>query len=806
MKYTIAVRALCEFTSKCGDLDQRFTPSPSAQQGMAGHALVASRRGASYQSEVSLSGEYGPLVVRGRADGYDPDRQQLEEVKTHRGDLARVPANHRQLHWAQLKVYGWLLCQKLELTELRLALVYFDIASLQETLIDEAYSADALRAFFDAQCARFLHWAEQEMAHRRERDAALAMLAFVHPAFRPGQRELAEAVFKSASRGHGLMAQAPTGIGKTIGTLFPVLKAAPRQSIDKVFFLAAKTPGRKLALDALALIQRSQPALPLRVLELVAKAKACEYPGKACHGDACPLARGFYDRLPGARQAAMDGARAGGQLDRPTLRTLALAHQVCPYYLSQDLMRWADVIVGDYNYYFDTSAGLHTLTTQNTWRVSLLVDEAHNLVERARGMYSASLSQAALTEVERTALGALRPELARLQRAWQDLNRSRPPGAPPHAAAAFQAAYPAHAKADGYDDDQPDDPDSAEQPEIPEGFVKALQQACSAMTDQLAEDPTRLHGALQGFYFDALHFSRLADSFGAHSLFDLQFESAADPERSPANGPARSSTLAIRNVVPAPFLAPSFADAHSSALFSATLSPPQFYRDMLGLPGQTAWLDTPSPFAAAQLQVTVAADISTRYPHRQASLRPIAQRMAAQFVRLPGNYLLFASSYDYLLQLEAEFRQRYPAIAVWAQSPQMGETARDAFLARFTEASQGIGFAVLGGAFAEGIDLPGRRLVGAFIATLGMPQINAANEQVRERMAAHFGAERSHDYAYLYPGLQKVVQAAGRVIRSTSDSGAVLLMDDRFNRPAVRALLPAWWQVDSVRLRQAGSA
>ena len=775
MKYTIAVRALCEFTAKCGDLDQRFTPSPSAQQGIAGHALVASRRSESYQSEVSLSGEYGPLVVRGRADGYDPDKQQLEEVKTHRGDLARVPENHRQLHWAQVKVYGWLLCQKMKLAELRLALVYFDIASLQETVINEIFSADTLQEFFDEQCKSFLHWAQQEMVHRRSRDTALASLAFAHPAFRPGQRELAEAVFRSASRGHCLMAQAPTGIGKTIGTVFPLLKAAPRQAIDKIFFLAAKTSGRKLALDALALIQRSAPALPLRVLELVAKTKVCEHPDKACHGDACPLARGFYDRLPAARQAAIATAGAGATLDRQALRTLARDHQVCPYYLSQDLLRWADVIVGDYNYYFDTRAVLHTLATLNQWRVSVLVDEAHNLVERARGMYSASLSQAVLSEVESRAAPTLRTALARLQRAWHDLNRDPAP----------TRAEPGTL---------PDDADYTVRPDIPESFAKALQQACTALGDHLAEDPTRIDSALLNFYFDALHFSRLVDSFGPHSLFDLSLESGS--------GRTQRSTLAIRNVVPAPFLAPRFAGAFSSALFSATLSPQQFYRDMLGLPGQTAWLATPSPFSASQLQVTVAADISTRYRHRQASLVPIAHLMAAQFARLPGNYLLFASSYDYLTQLESEFRQRNPSIAVWAQSAQMSEAARDAFLARFTENSQGIGFAVLGGAFAEGIDLPGRRLVGAFIATLGMPQSNPVNEQIRARMAENFGAERSHDYAYLYPGLQKVVQAAGRVIRSTSDQGAVVLIDDRFNRPAVRALLPAWWQVESVRLRQ----
>ncbi len=767
MTYQVAVRALCEFTAKRGDLDLRFTPSPSAQEGIAGHAIVASRRGGAYESEVTLKGGYGPLEVRGRADGYDPEKNQLEEVKTFRGDLARVPDNHRALHWAQVKVYGWLLCQARELSELRLALVYFDIASGDETVIDALFTADELRTFFDTQCQAFLRWAEQEMAHRHTRDAALDKLAFAHPAFRPGQRELAEAVFKAVSQQRCLMAQAPTGIGKTIGTVFPALKAAPRQSLDKIFYLAAKTPGRRLALDAVALIRRSEPALPLRVLELVAKAKSCEYPGQACHGDACPLARGFYDRLPDARQAAVTQVSAEGALDQKTVRDVALAHGVCPYYLGQDLARWADVVVGDYNYYFDTSAMLHNLAAQNEWRVSLLVDEAHNLVDRARGMYSGSLEAASLRDLLRTVVPALRTPLSRLQRAWRELDRQ-----PADSDAAASSAY-------------------RPQSEISDALLKPLQQALAAMTDHFAQEPARIDAPLQAFYFEALHFSRMADSFGAHSLFDLTAAEA---------GP----TLTIRNVVPAPFLKPRLAAAQSCTLFSATLSPRDYYADLLGLPAQTAWIDVQSPFSAEQLDVCVASDVSTRFAHRAGSLAPIAALIARQYALMPGNYLVFLSSYDYLAQLVTLFAARSPHIAVWQQTPQMDEAARAAFLAHFTESSAGVGFAVLGGAFGEGIDLPGKRLVGAFIATLGLPQVNPVNEAIRGRMAVNFGAALSHDYTYLYPGLQKVTQAAGRVIRTTTDRGVVMLMDDRFSREDVRALLPAWWRVRLVRIRQNG--
>ncbi|MDB5795634.1 MAG: ATP-dependent helicase, partial [Noviherbaspirillum sp.] len=243
----------------------------------------------------------------------------------------------------------------------------------------------------------------------------------------------------------------------------------------------------------------------------------------------------------------------------------------------------------------------------------------------------------------------------------------------------------------------------------------------------------------------------------------------------------------------APFLAPRFAAARSTALFSATLSPWHFYSDTLGLPENTPWVDVQSPFTAEQLSVQVVSDISTRYQDRDGSLSPLADLIATQYGERPGNYLTFFSSFEYLRKAADLFRARYPDIPVWEQSRGMDESARDAFLARFTPGGKGIGFAVLGGSFGEGIDLPGERLIGAFIATLGLPQLNPVNEQIRQRMGAVFGS--GYDYTYLYPGIQKVVQAAGRVIRTRSDSGVVYLVDDRFGRPEVLRLLPAWWIV-----------
>jgi DNA excision repair protein ERCC-2 len=735
-RYTIAVRSLCEFTAKSGDLGARFTPSPTAQQGIAGHVLLGARRGPLYEREVALSGTYRELSVRGRADGYDGQRNRLEEFKTHRGDLARMAPNQRGLHWAQLKIYGALLCAARGLHDLELALVYLDIKTEEETTLTEQLCAEQLQRHFTDHCERFLVWAHAELEHRRVRDRFLTRLKFPHGELRPGQRQMAEAVYTSAMAG-------------VLGALFPLLKAAPKKRLDKVVFLAAKTPGRRLGLDALAQLQLPANEAPLRVLEMVAKESACHYPGRACEAESCPLARGFYDRLAQARQAALEC----GMLDQSTVRRVALESQICPYFLTLELVRWCDVIIGDYNYYFDTSAILHALAQQNQWRLGVLVDEAHNLLARGRDMYSATLNSDVLEAALRAAPAAVKYALQQMQRGWLALHRVQ------------IEDYCVHSQ-------------------IPVDFIALLHRTVSVIGDALAADPISLNEALLRFHFDALHFCRMAESFGNHSLFDVTLRAAALETE---------SSLCIRNINPAPFLGPRFSAATAAVLFSATLSPPEFFRQLLGLPDQTRWIDVDSPFGDRQLEVRVERRISTRYRDREESLGPLVELIARQYRTRPGNYLAFFGSFAYLQDVLALFRTRFPEVPVWEQVRGMPHAAREAFLARFTTSSRGIGFAVLGGAFAEGIDLPGSRLIGAFIATLGLPQVNEINAQIERRMQEQFNA--GYEYTYLYPGLQKVVQAAGRVIRTPTDQGTLYLIDDRYMGASVRRLLPEWWRI-----------
>ncbi|MBF5005264.1 ATP-dependent DNA helicase [Diaphorobacter sp. NR2-3-3-1] len=759
--YSVAVRELCAFTAKTGDLDLRFTPAPSAQEGIAGHGKVTARRDAvNYESEISLASRFENLLVRGRADGFDAKACQLEEIKTFKGRLDRQSSAQRELHWAQARVYGWLMCEARGFASLDIALVYFDIDSERETAFTESWSRDALRAFFEAQCRKFVAWAQLEAEHRVRRDAALRALAFAHPEFRAGQRELAEGVYRATTKGRVLLAQAPTGIGKTAGTIFPALKAMPGQSIDRLFYLSAKTSGRQLALNALSEL-RGHGGACIRVLEMVAREKACENPGSACHGDACPLARGFYDRLPEARADAL--AEPAQLLDQESVRSVALVHGICPYYLSQELARWVDVVVGDYNYFFDFGGLLHALTLANDWRVALLVDEAHNLTDRARSMYSATLSPQALKLASQSGTAESAPRvkkaLAAVKRQWSAMNKEQ------------SADYAVHEV-------------------FPAKLLGALTQCMQAIGEHFADHPDTLDADVQAFQWEVLQVLRLLETFGEHSIIDTQ------RPRGPSARQAKpgETDISVRNIVPAPHLAERWSRVHAATLFSATLTPMEFHADLLGLPEPHATLDVGSPFRAEQLSVQVARHISTRYAHRGASIAPMVQLMAAQFAARPGNYLAFFSSYEYLEQAAEALARQHPEITLWRQSRRMGEAQQREFLQQFTERSQGIGFAVLGGAFAEGIDLPGKRLIGAFLATLGLPQFNPVNEQISARMERLF-AGRGYDYAYLYPGLQKVVQAAGRVIRTPQDEGVVHLIDDRFARAEVRRLLPAWWSV-----------
>ncbi|WP_309044155.1 ATP-dependent DNA helicase [Marinobacter sediminicola] len=745
----VAVRTLCEFAAREGDLDFRYTPAPSAEEGVLGHQAIQGKRGYGYKSEYSLTGECLGLELYGRADVYNPHSGLLEEIKTHRGDLSRIRPHQRALHRAQLRAYGALLCKQENRKTLKLSLVYFNIGNNRETPVTETATAKELWQELETLCGRYRLWAEQEAHHREQRDIRLADLRFPFKHFRPRQRQLAETVYKNAVKGETLLLEAPTGLGKTLGTLFPALMAMPTAKHDRLAYLTCRNTARQLAVDAVERLRAAQeePHIwPLRTLELVAKSDACEHPDKACHGDSCPLAKGFFDRLPDARAEA---AQAGTTLTQEVLVKIAAGHDICPYFLAQEMARWCDVIIGDVNRMFDQSALLHGLTRQNNWKTAVLVDEAHNLVDRGRGMYSVQLDQQRLLRIRKTAPKVLKPHLDRTARAWQGVIRD-------HSEKGNTPVF---------------------LDELPAALTGSLQGLVSGLSDYLADNPPDL--ALQEVLFESVAFMKLANSFGDHSLCEFRRE-----------GRGRAS-VAIQNLVPADFLRDRFQAAASVLLFSATLSPGVYYRDLLGLPENSRFISLPSPFSADQLQVQFTPKISTRQAHREASVEPISELIAKQFRDRPGHYLAFFSSFKYLNEVSNALSYFAPDVPQRSQHSGMSPQQRQEFLAGFREESGSVAFAVLGGVFSEGIDLPGEQLIGAFVATLGLPPFDAWHEILKHRLHKRFGA--GYDYTYMIPGLQKVAQAAGRVIRTPDDRGVIWLIDDRFMQPQIRGLLPEWW-------------
>ncbi|MGE0315718.1 MAG: ATP-dependent DNA helicase [Lautropia sp.] len=762
---SVSVRALCDFTARCGDLDLALRPTASAAEGLAIHQRAAQAADAGLRHEVPVAVEIDGLRVRGRIDALDEARGRVEEIKSHRGARERIPAMRTALHWAQAETYAAMhaLAAPSMPARVEVSLRFVEVDSGEETLETRRCDTAALVASLKTRAACFARWIAQERAHRCARDAFVAALAFPPGAFRPGQRVFAAAVYRSGKRARALLAEAPTGLGKSIAAVFGALKAMHAASLDKVLLLTCRTTGAHGLLRALAQC-RGRPDAPLRVLELGSRERACQRRGAACTPQGCDLAVGFYDRLPAARSAAL----AQGVASIESLAGFSSSHGLCPYHLAHELVAWADVIVADVNHWFDRHAGLQTLARADGWKVGVVVDEAHNLVERTRSMYTRALAG---RDVE--ALAALLPQvgaLGALARSWRRTE------------ARFAAPY--------------------QQATLPEAFTRKLGDAADALAAVLADLPTQCPHATPAQIdsaWDLLALRSLLEEAGDGDVL----EALRDPPDGVGGtagsgvGPAArrrgcTSTLRVRCVVPSAHLVGAWSAAPGTTLMSATLSPFDFHRRLLGVPDTAAEFACASPWQG-QLRVVVRTDISTRWRDRSASAARIGALVREVLRASPGNYLVFASSYAYLELLHDAVVQpdAGPAFDTWMQSPRMTDADKAAFLDRFVPGGVGVGFAVLGGGFGEGIDLVGSRLGGAFVATLGLPQADAANEASRRLIEQRFGDGWTLND--LVPGLTKVGQAGGRIVRSVDDRGTLYLLDDRYAQRAVRAALPSWW-------------
>lgn len=751
----VSVRALAEFALEGGDLWVTGQAVTRMQDGIRGHQAVQSAYGEHFQREVPIRLDFERAGISfslfGRMDGLgahlgDP---LIEEIKTTVLSPDTIGADDYPVHWAQAMIYAHMLLENEGGSRAQVRLTYYNLSGGKASFT-RSFTREALRAKFEEWLSPYVQWTRSLLSDRARMEPSLASLPFPFDRFRSGQRTFAAHGYVALRDQKNLLCQAPTGIGKTAAALFPALKAMGAGLVDAVFYLTARTTTRLAAQNALEKMR--DRGLILRSVTLTARDKICACKGCRCRPDECERARGYYDRRRAALYEALDMER----LDRPDIEALAEKHALCPFELSLDLSEIAQVVICDYNYAFDPWVKLRRYF-MDKGNYALLVDEAHNLPDRAREMYSAQLDETALRELRRE-VGKALGRKAPLYRCLSGLIRSLGEYLKPL--------------------EQP-----AALSEKPEGLIKAAGRFVEEARP-LLESAGPLGEPVNLAILEALCFNRVGEDFA----------------------PERYQVMCGQNKVklwcydPSGYLRECLSKVRGSVLFSATLSPMRYYADLCGLDLEKgdALLSLPSPFPPENLLV-MRLPLSTRFKDRERSLNDVAGAILGLVRGKKGNYLACFPSHAYMRALVERLGEDLGDIRLLVQQNEMDDAARDAFLGEFKPDPEDslLGCVVMGGVFSEGIDLPGDRLSGAAIIGVGLPQLCPELDTLRAQYAGR-GLD-GFRYAYQYPGLCRILQAAGRVIRTETDRGALLLLDDRYFRPDYEALFPPHWRVESVR-------
>ena len=785
---SLPVRELVEFILMSGSIDNRVGGTDLVERANEGSRLhrklqkqSRERYGDRYRAEVSLSQQWTEdgisFRVFGRADAILTEEDgsvTIEEIKTTDLPLSSLSGTEgesgfRPLHWAQAKCYAFLLSQLEHLDKVGVRLLYCQTETEEVSQFTQVFSAQQLQEFFCDLLHRYHRWARMQLDWSVLRNQQAKQLPFPFESYRAGQRQMAAVIYRAAVNRSRVFCQAPTGTGKTISSLFPAVKAMGEGLISHLFYLTAKTSTRAVAEEGFARMQ--QQGLRLKRVTLTAKDKICFLSERLCNPDDCPYARGYYDRV---QDVLFEMLAQEDAFTRDTIERWAKEKTLCPFELGLDLSLWCDAIICDYNYLFDPVVYLRRFFDRPS-DYCFLIDEAHNLIDRARGMYSAQLQKtdvlackklAALLSKELSrALGSLNKELLALKKQIAEQSEE-------HERFLFSS-------------------------EIPSAFLKSAQRLYNAFVhflEQRRQDRI-WRGALAGaqetvapellqLYFDLRFFLRIAELFDERFVF---FVSSASSQ----------VTVRLLCLDPANMIDQRLKLGRCAALFSATLSPPSYYKTVLGCAdpsSQTHSYALSSPFDPEHLCLLVCPQINTRWASREQSLVPIAHLLYRMVAARSGNYLAYFPSYQYLQQVQEVFVKLYPQIELLVQSSQMTDEQKEEFLHRFDDPhtdSPMLAFAVLGGIYSEGVDLAGERLLGCAIIGTGLPKVGPQQEILRD----YYQKQNSmgYDFAYRYPGMNKVLQASGRVIRTASDRGVVLLLDDRFSTASYRRLFPAHW-------------
>jgi len=758
----ISVRDLVSFVLQSGDLGGGFAGSSRMADAIRIHQEVQRSSGDGYLPEVPVSYVVNSngidLEISGRIDGIVTSDECviIDEIKTTSDEVENITEDYNPLHYAQAKCYAYIYSELKGLEEINVRLTYYQIDTGIIKRFNRSYNIDELKDFFYSLVDTYSRWIVVIRNWTMLRDCTIKKMDFPFVSYRKGQRELAVSVYKTIKSGRKLFAQAPTGTGKTIASLFPAVKALGEGLTSKIFYLTAKTTTRTVAEKAFDIMR--DRGLRLKTLTLTAKEKICFNPGCECDPVKCSYARGYYDKI----KTALEDIFKLDSFTRDVIEEYARKHEVCPFEFSLDISLWADCVICDYNYVFDPRVYLKRFFMDNGGDYCFLIDEAHNMVDRCREMFSAEIYKRPVLELKRMSKAAA-PQLYKILR---DINANL-----------IAKRKECEAKGTGY----------MVQKEEPKDIYPLLKELVSACEDYFAaSSDSEFRRQLTELYFASSTFLK------ASEYYDQRFFTYTEKV-------GNDIKLKIFCADPSKIMQKLLKRGRCAVFFSATLTPMDYFIEMLGGDGDSIKLKLTSPFPKENLCLIVNDGISTKYRNREFTYDKVADFIFTLIKGKTGNYIAYFPSYKYMREVFERFKDNNPEIRAIMQEPGMSESAREDFLKNFSDDAREtlVGFAVMGGVFSEGVDLTGDRLSGAAIVGVGLPQICLERNIIKEYFDECKGS--GFEFAYIYPGMNRVMQAVGRVIRTETDRGVVLMMDERFSDYVYKNLFPSEWNPVKVR-------
>ncbi|EHJ02316.1 DEAD_2 domain protein [Clostridium sp. DL-VIII] len=747
-----SVRNLVEFCLKSGDIDNRFSGSARAVEGTKAHQKLQDDNLSiykNYEKEVYLSYVFETkkslINIEGRADGIiiQDDRIIIEEIKSTYKNFAYID-DLNEVHWAQAKVYALIYCKQNNIQNIYVRLSYVQLETSEVKSFEKQFTIEELEKFIEAILEEYEKFVSLIYQQKNRRNESIRTLSFPFDKYREGQRKLINISYQTMKEKEILFAQAPTGIGKTISTIFPAVKALGEEIGERIIYLTAKTINRQVAEETFERLRTK--GLKFKSIVITAKEKICSNDNFDCNPEKCKYAKNYYGKVKEVIFYILENEE---RISREILQEYAERYEVCPFELSLDLSLYCDGIIGDYNYIFDPRVSL-TRVLESKGNI-VLVDEAHNLIDRSRNMYSASLCKNEILKCKKLTKGKLNKLHAILRK-------------------------------------------------INDYFVELRNECEDKEVTWLCEEglPSELSKHLQLYLRESEEILVRGNKFeGYEEILQLYFDINAfvstmqlydENYRTCMEKEAQELMLTLYCINPAKNLKEYLKRCNSVIFFSATLTPLKYYIEMLGGTDETYRIKLPSPFNKENLKVYVS-PINIRYSHRQRTLKLVKDKILDFVKDKLGNYMIFSPSYAYMELLYEEIgKSPIEGFEFVKQKKNMSEEEKSEFLNEFKIKNNLLMFCVLGGMFSEGIDLPGEQLIGSVIIGVGYPMIDMKNEVIKE-----FYRERGYEYAYIFPGINKVQQAAGRVIRTENDKGRVLLIDDRYVSNNYKVLLPSEW-------------